>query len=1366
MNWKYIMNRIFFIILMSISRLAAADVLSPESTTQIGRGDVDWNADRVSVEDAYLVINDSDVTNFTFSFQGRAPADAKPDEVGIWATFRQLDRNHRYALGVRGAPHCDLYLARYAPDGDDRMLALQSIPEIKPGEWVDVQITALNELIKISFNGEELISATDPEAPFTHGMVGVGGGYHAGEYRDIQWHALSDAPARTVSDRMFAPGAIKINFQPDDAPAPEGWQADSGNEVAADRGTGWTRHMATRNRETAAGFLDDTLVTLAHGDTSGAFRMDLAEGDYLLTLQHGDAQHPSALNLRINDAKKPLASATKSGEFKQEKVQIHAGNEGLRLHFSRSVPGPGTSLNWLVVEPKEQLSAAQWALGEQNGNALEKEHLRKEQRAAYTVAKMDSIGPARTEYSLDGDWLLLPDYEFAQTPSPEAVNADDTDWHVMHVPDPWSPYAAWLFGEVQNDMPRDKGASDSYYEYRHARVEALTFDWDRTKSAWYRKQVVLPPAMAGKHVELCFDAIAKVSHIYVNGEFAGKNYGMFGDIKLDVTKQMKPGLNVIAVRVDDELNAVENGDDIIDIAISVEITRKMLTALPFGMTRQNPRGIWQPVRLVFTDPARIDDVFVKPALDGADVDITVNNIGPAATLVPQLTVTSKQDQSRLIQLTGEPVELAAQESRVVTLSFENLQPALWAPNHPNLYTFEVKLLSKSVPVDHVSVVSGFKTIETKGNRFYLNGRPYALRGANHCPNMLAPNDGALADRFMTIMRENNLNATRFHALPATTPWMDAADRHGVLVSYEGTWPWLLLRGPVPPRASIDIWMDEYQRVIKKYRNHPSLMLWTVNNEMKFHHFYKNIEEPTAEETADTTARWRVISDAVKMIRATDPTHPVVADSCYVRKGYWGLSQSPEELGIDDGDVDDRHAYWNWYSQSFYHLANQVDVTGSPDRPYISQEMSTGYYNGDSGHPVRSYLFAHQTPQTWVGQWAYEHRDPIIFQTRHGMLTKELAEYFRRERRDDWAGTLIFGLATWFQNQWLADQITPYPVITDGLHNAMAPVLVSARLTGRNVFAGERFSVPVSIVNDAEDGQPIAAGTLNWSVEIDGKKLSQGSFNTPSVAYYTNVKKEITLAMPKQVPGGRADAQLRFELTVDGKVISQNHYALCVAEKAWAVRPVQSAPGKLFVCRPSVETEKLLKQLGVAAQTVTRLSGLQLGASDRLILDGTLSDPDRAELRKLIAAGSGQIVWANARKQAMTMFPQAILNYRPQDGEVVTMRVTESSVFDGIQIGDLAWMGGPSVQTIPFSATGGYRVEWKHPSLSVLAESMKEHGYLQKPTDKLKHWMTPLVEIHEDGSTPVILSEMSVENAQGDPIALRLWANLLSGKQPR
>ena len=824
--------------------IANAAGLDRDAMQQVGRGTVQWQGDQVRVQDAYLLANDSDVRDFIFSFEGRAPQDAGAEQVGIWATFRQLDRHHRYVVAVRGAPHSDIYLARYGPDGHDRMLALQPVPTLAPGEWATVKIVARGETIQVYLNDVLMVSVKDPKAPFKAGKVGVGGGYHVSEYRNV-W--LSENVRNLDEDESslsFARDAVKINFQPADDPAPEGWKPDSGAEYTPSRGYGWTKEVGTRNRKVSGDTLRDTLATIAHADTDAGFRLDLAPGDYLVTLHHGDT-HASVLNLDFGSAAKPRRDQTAAGDFKRTYAQVTVGADGLSLAFSRKADGAGTSINWLVVEPREQLSASQWARGgSEIEMSAEKIALRQRQRAAYAPLEVAPIREGRTEVSLDGDWLFLPDYEFPTTQFPQATDADDNAWHVMHVPDLWSPYSAWLYGETFPDLPYDKGASDSYFEYRHARVEAFTFDWEKTRSAWYRKHVVLPEIPDGKRFELCFDAIAKVSHIYVNGVFVGRNYGMFGEIKFDVTGHVRKGSNVIAVRVDHERNDIENGDEIIDVAISVEVTRKMLSALPYGMTRQDARGIWQPTRLVITDAVRMTDLFVKPRLDGAAVDVTLKNMDrKSALVIPELTVTSQTDGVRLVKLAGDPTLVPAGETKVVTMSFSGVSPRLWSPDNPQLYTFAVDLNTGNKTLDSVSVVSGFKTFEARGNRLYLNGRPYALRGANHCPNMLAPNDGALADRFMSIMRENNLNATRLHGFPATAPWMEAADRAGVLISYEGTWPWLMLRGPIPPQESLDIWIDEFNRVIKKYRNHPSLMLWTVNNEMKFHVFHAHQEEP-------------------------------------------------------------------------------------------------------------------------------------------------------------------------------------------------------------------------------------------------------------------------------------------------------------------------------------------------------------------------------------------------------------------------------------------------------------------------------------------------------------------------------------------
>ena len=143
--------------------------------------------------------------------------------------------------------------------------------------------------------------------------------------------------------------------------------------------------------------------------------------------------------------------------------------------------------------------------------------------------------------------------------------------------------------------------------------------------------------------------------------------------------------------------------------------------------------------------------------------------------------------------------------------------------------------------------------------------------------------------------------------------------------------------------------------LKKYRNHPSLLFWTVNNEMKFYDNDNDLER--------AKEKYRVISDVVKEMRRIDPTRPICFDSNYQAKGKKEKYGADFMNTIDDGDIDDMHAYYNWYDYSLFRFFNGEFQKRFKmvDRPLISQEMSTGYPNNETGHPTRSYQLIHQNP---------------------------------------------------------------------------------------------------------------------------------------------------------------------------------------------------------------------------------------------------------------------------------------------------------------------------------------------------------------------------------------------------------------------
>lgn len=167
----------------------------------------------------------------------------------------------------------------------------------------------------------------------------------------------------------------------------------------------------------------------------------------------------------------------------------------------------------------------------------QKEKKRIQQRATYTPVTVSRLTRSRSEISLDGNWLFMPEYQLKSLEIAVSPKHDDQEWHMMSVPNFWSPIRIWLHGESM-PTPRgaqSKGVSDTYYQQETERCENYTFDYRKTGAAWYRQWVDLPQEVKGKQMTLTFDAVSKTAEIYINGHLAGTHVGMFGEIKLDAT---------------------------------------------------------------------------------------------------------------------------------------------------------------------------------------------------------------------------------------------------------------------------------------------------------------------------------------------------------------------------------------------------------------------------------------------------------------------------------------------------------------------------------------------------------------------------------------------------------------------------------------------------------------------------------------------------------------------------------------------------------------------------------------------------------------------------------------------------------------
>jgi len=1012
----------------------------------------------------------------------------------------------------------------------------------------------------------------------------------------------------------------------------------------------------------------------------------------------------------------------------------------------------------LQVNPlSDQDKAVFLSIGNKNWNAppVDTEALRKKQRSEYASAKIPSLADTRTVVPLDGNWLFMPDYELPAGQTPVQIDYDDESWNVMPVPSFWTPALSWLHGETGfpglDEFSRTKGVAESLYVQRIKQCDSYTFDWRKTGAAWYRQYIDLPLNLDNRHFELTFDAIAKLSRVWVNGIEVGNHTGMFGQVKCDITKAVKPGRNVIAVHVITQLRTPNNLTNKVEgVAVTVDVSSDMLYSLPHGMFQNDVGGIWQPVTLTATAPVFVKDCFIQPGLHGADLDLEVTNSGQQSKQIGILyRITSAKDGA-ILYSNKAPINLFASAENISHLKLitPRLHPKLWSPQDPNLYNLDIALKDQGITIDNYRVRFGFRTFSVDGNKLLLNGYSYWLRGADPFPNTLCPNDSVLAHRFMEIAREGNVSVTRSHIVPFTSTWLDAADEVGMGVSFEGTWPWLMLRGEPPDDELIKDWRDEYISLIEEYRNHPSIILWTVNNEMKFEQ----------NDPKKIGKKWLILSDTVNAMRKADPTRPIVADSAYVRaKALDGYNALVKPLGLDDGDIDDAHRYYGWYAGSFFNLYDgEFNDLSTPGRPLISQEMSTGYPNNDDGHPVRFYLFKHYTPQAFVGEDAYENADPAIFLERQAFMTREVAETMRRTSHEAAAGILFFSYFTWFQTPWLANGIKPWPTYY-ALKSALQPVLVSAELYGTHFYSGSTFQDRVCVVNDSENYEAIPKCRLIWEFQCDDKVLSEEQMAVPSVDYYKSHWLNVKFKTPGSLPSPRTDSQLVLKLeSSDGRVLSQNNYNVVIATHEWA----GNGSDKLTnVClwNPGNQPMDYLSDL-----PITTMNSIQSMIPANVLIVGPLSGTvltpmETSQLKEFISRG-GQVLMLHPENSLVSLFPSQVKSYHAKEGEIVTMHVPESPVFSEIEPLDIAWFDRGE-RRLPIACTGIYQIVQGRKDISALADQCDVHGYLSDTSQIQKYEGTPLVEM-QIGKGRLFASELNFESATNDPISKRLLSNLI------
>ena len=410
------------------------------------------------------------------------------------------------------------------------------------------------------------------------------------------------------------------------------------------------------------------------------------------------------------------------------------------------------------------------------------------------------IGPIVWCAGPDTHQHLLMDYnwKFAQSDvqGAERQEFDDTGWRTLNLPHDWS-----IEGEFKEDAPT-KGNGG----FLPAGI------------GWYRKHLDLPAMTKGRNLWIEFDGVYMNSDVWVNGEHLGRHPYGYTSFNYNVTRFIKKGENIIAVRVDNSLQP--------------------------NSRWYSGSGIYRHVWLNVAGPVHIapwGTYITTPSVDSLSATIEVrtsieNNLSVARNVLLRSVITNGAGDK--VAAFETPVSLAPSATLDVNQTIKVAFPSLWSIERPSLYALHSSIVEGSKVEDNLISPFGIRSIEYDRDKgFLLNGKHVKMHGMclHHdagCLGAAVPEQAW--KRRLQILKEMGCNAIRTAHNPPAPEFLDLCDSLGFLVMDEAFDEWEIQKGQV--EYSYHLYFAEHSQsdvisMIHRDRNHPSVVLWSAGNEV-------------------------------------------------------------------------------------------------------------------------------------------------------------------------------------------------------------------------------------------------------------------------------------------------------------------------------------------------------------------------------------------------------------------------------------------------------------------------------------------------------------------------------------------------------
>jgi beta-galactosidase len=503
-----------------------------------------------------------------------------------------------------------------------------------------------------------------------------------------------------------------------------------------------------------------------------------------------------------------------------------------------------------------------------------------------------------------GDFAKTGDFKFAK------AGFDDSKWRTLSLPHDWA---------VELPFVRDESLNSHGFK-------PLGRRYPETSVGWYRREFEIPASDLGRRITVEFDGAFRDVLVFVNGCFIGRNDHGYTPFRFDLTDFLAYGAkNYIVVRVDASF-----GD---------------------GWFYEGA-GIYRHVWLTKTDALHLGqwESTVRTELKGNTATLTlgtvVENEGNQ--------VENAKVSWRILDAAGKTVATAEAPGQSIpvdgkanfTATAKLTNPGLWSVDEPILYSAIVTVEAGRKIRDAERVSFGVRTAVFDADKgFFLNGKPLKIQGTcNHQDH--AGVGAALPDRLqwfrLGVLRAMGSNAVRTsHNMP-TPEWVEACDRMGMMMMCE-----------TRQMSSSPEGLAQLEAMVKRYRNSPSIILWSIGNEEW------QLQNEMAEEGA------KIAATMVRRCHELDPTRVVSA-----------AVNGPNDKGVSDALDIIGFNYKLQYPDDFHKKNPQRPIYGSETASAVS---TRGDYSTDklrntvSAYDVNNPGWGEQAEEWWkfyaTREWA-------------------------------------------------------------------------------------------------------------------------------------------------------------------------------------------------------------------------------------------------------------------------------------------------------------------------------------------------------------------------------------------------------------